>query len=278
MNIIDLLSDRPIVYHPQLASLCGSINAAVFLHQLLYWWARKTKDTVYKTIADFEEELCMTRDEQDGAIKKLKSLGFISIELKGIPATRHFTVNEEVLSEKINLQTSLWKTHKLVCGKPANLIVENPQTNTESTAEMTTEIKNIKKNSEYSTSFERWWNAYPARNGSKNGKQPAWKKWQTLRDLPPIEELLKILEIHKQSKKWKDGFPPDPPKWLNQKCWLDEVNAHIPTKEERDDFLIKEYYKLRFDKFADKYGYDEGHRIDGLVEDIELSKSPRRYD
>ncbi len=39
--LLDLLADRPIAYHPQLARAFGSPNVAIFLGQLLYWTGRE---------------------------------------------------------------------------------------------------------------------------------------------------------------------------------------------------------------------------------------------
>ena len=35
--LIELLGDRPVAYHPMLAKRLGSVKAALFLSQLLYW-------------------------------------------------------------------------------------------------------------------------------------------------------------------------------------------------------------------------------------------------
>ena len=41
-----------------------------------------------------EQMTTLTRKEQDNAIKKLKDIKLIEAKLKGIPAKRHFKINE----------------------------------------------------------------------------------------------------------------------------------------------------------------------------------------
>lgn len=115
--LMEMLGAKPIAFNPQLARLCGSVKSGLFLSQLLYWTNRSTNDGwVYKTITEFEEETALTREEQDGAIKRLKTLGFLEVEVRGVPAKRHFKVDCVKIANKFveNLQTSLRKTHKLI--------------------------------------------------------------------------------------------------------------------------------------------------------------------
>lgn len=125
-----MLIDKPIVFVREYKTITKSTVSALFLSQLVYWWKRRTGDTVWKTIDEFEIETGLTRDEQDTAIRNLKSLNIITVQLKGIPAKRHFTLNE----------TSLLELLKPVCGIPANCVVETPQTNTENTHSITNVI------------------------------------------------------------------------------------------------------------------------------------------
>lgn len=92
----DILGAKPIVFNPDVARIVGSIKAGLFISQILYWSDKgKNPDWIYKTIQEFEEETTLTRREQDNAIKKLKALGILEVELRGNPAKRHFKVNED---------------------------------------------------------------------------------------------------------------------------------------------------------------------------------------
>ena len=68
---------RPVVYHPSLAKLLGSKNAAILLEQLIYWTPR-SKDPdgwVYKKPDEWEEETGLSYEEQRSARELLRARG-----------------------------------------------------------------------------------------------------------------------------------------------------------------------------------------------------------
>ena len=73
--------------------------------------------------------------------------------------------------------------------------------------------------------FEEFWAAYP----SGKRKAPAKAKWMSKKNCesrPPLNELLLILEAHKQQDGWtKDGgeFVPHAATWLSQERWDDDL-------------------------------------------------------
>jgi len=131
---IELLTDRPVAYHPILAKSCGGVAAALFLSQLLYWTGRgKLADGwVWKSADDMEDETGLTRNEQETARKKLKALGILEEKLKGVPATLHYRVDFDALEKALQLvekcQSSLAKSDKLDSGISPNLVGEKRQT------------------------------------------------------------------------------------------------------------------------------------------------------
>lgn len=132
MTLIDLL-DRPIAFHPPLVDLGIGITGALMLGQALYW-SRRTNDPdgwFYKTAIEWEDETRLTRFEQEGARRRLREAGFIEEEKRGVPCKLHYRVNLPKLEAA--LISSLRKTSKLDCGKPAGCDAENQQTNTETT-------------------------------------------------------------------------------------------------------------------------------------------------
>lgn len=76
----------------------------------------------------------------------------------------------------------------------------------------------------YSNEFEQFWSAYP----KKTGKQAAYRKWKTAKKngLPPLVELLEILERHKGQDFWKQGKIYKPQNWLGDGHWEDELNTN----------------------------------------------------
>ena len=75
--------------------------------------------------------------------------------------------------------------------------------------------------------FEQFWNAWP--KNRRIAKSTAFGIFENKYDqLPKINKLLQILELHKKQDQWQeeDGrFIPHPRTWLNQKRWNDEVEG-----------------------------------------------------
>ena len=139
MNISALFAFRPIAFYPQLRQVTGSIPAAIMLQQLLYWWERRTEETIYKTEAEMQAETSLTPAEQKSAIKALKERGFVTVERKGLPAKRHFVVHVEAINDALIALTRSAKSAELYRRNPPNCIGEIRRTNTENTTETTTE-------------------------------------------------------------------------------------------------------------------------------------------
>lgn len=75
------------------------------------------------------------------------------------------------------------------------------------------------------SAFEKFWKAYPKKVGKLDCKR-AFERMK--RDMPPIAELVAIVEKHKNQPQWrKDGgaFIPYPATWVRQGRWLDEIEA-----------------------------------------------------
>jgi len=96
--IISLLKEKPIAFNPALGRIVDSATAGLFMSQLLYWWDKGyEKDCIFKTMEEFKKETCLTRSQQDTAIKRWKKLGILAVENKGIPQKRHFYLNIDKL-------------------------------------------------------------------------------------------------------------------------------------------------------------------------------------
>lgn len=218
-NLLNLV-DRPIAFQRSFVRLGVGVTGALLLSQLIYWQVRMQGEWFYKTQSDLEEETGLSRYEQEGARKKLVSLGVLEEQKKGIPAKLYFRVNEQVLgglllpenlqpgmletnnqgcgistySDAENQQPSMGKTSKPVCGNPASIhTVDYTETTTENThsdpAASAAGSASPSKH-EYSSDFESAWQAYPKRSGGNN-KQAAYKAWKArLKDGVKPETML----------------------------------------------------------------------------------------
>lgn len=137
MNILPLL-DRPIAFQRSFIRLDIGVTAALFLSQMIYWTNRSDDDGwVYKTQEEWEEETGLSRYEQEGARKKLRSIGVLQEKKKGVPARLFYKVDNDVLFQALvaankdaeKPHIGMRKTTKQVRGIPANFLTENTTEN-----------------------------------------------------------------------------------------------------------------------------------------------------
>jgi hypothetical protein len=89
-----VLSDRPIAFHPALARVLGGINEALLFQQIAYWSDKGADpEWIYKTQADIEAETTLARTQQENARRKLRALGVIEEQKRGVPARLYYRVN-----------------------------------------------------------------------------------------------------------------------------------------------------------------------------------------
>jgi len=101
--------DRPIAFHRVFADITGSIPAALFLSQSLYWQLRCPAGRDgwwWKTAKDWFEETRLTRGEQAKARKKLCSLQILEEQKKGVPCRLWFRLNLNALLDSIQNATT----------------------------------------------------------------------------------------------------------------------------------------------------------------------------
>jgi hypothetical protein len=124
-----LLSDRPIAFHPMLARVFGGINEALLFQQLAYWSDKGSDpEWIYKTQRDIEFETTLTRTQQENARRKLRGLGVVEEDKRGVPAKLYYRVIWERVFEILesdagkdagNLQTRMQGNDILVSSEPA---------------------------------------------------------------------------------------------------------------------------------------------------------------
>jgi len=128
------LLDSPIAFHRAFVRLGAGITGALMLSQAMYW-SKRTKDEngwFYKTQSEWEDETGLSRSEQEGARRKLKKLGVLQEERKGVPCKTYYRIDTQALDALLcqsaeKPQSSMRKSCKLERGKPANKDAENPQ-------------------------------------------------------------------------------------------------------------------------------------------------------
>lgn len=269
-----ILGDKPIAFHPIFARVTGSVTAALFLSQLLYWWCRRTGDSVYKTREEWEEETTLSADRQRSAIRRLTKLGILRVELLGLPARNHYFVNEETLLRLVqdalesreSPRTSSGIFQRQPVGFSDNSRSDFPTTNTENTTENTTENR---KDMSADADFALFWSAKPRRGAES--KKAAYRAWErALRGLSPPKrkELIeRILAAQEREKAYYErmGTPPayipHRATWLNQERWEADYDSDDDSQWDVSKLIMKEpsdYMKERFRQLKREIGLSEG--------------------
>ncbi len=90
--------------------------------------------------------------------------------------------------------------------------------------------------------FDIWWKEYPI----KKSKKTALASWLKSTTLKPIDEMLAILNAHKNSPDWvKDNgeFIPYPSTYLNQERWEDEIISGKKQNEIPEEYDWSDEHK-----------------------------------
>lgn len=126
MNILNLLSSNSyLTVNKKLAREVG-LDAAVLFADLAssqLYWQNENKligGYFYKTQSDIEEQTTLSIKVQQKCCKILKDKGLLKSKLKGLPAVKHYSIDESCIKNLLNLfglkeDTSLYKNTKLDC-------------------------------------------------------------------------------------------------------------------------------------------------------------------
>jgi hypothetical protein len=136
-EILIKLNQRPIAVYPIYIKLTGSVTSGLLLSQIMYWYSAVNGRAFYKSDAEIMEETMLTANELRSAKLRLKSLSFMNMYLKGVPARTHYEIDADLLFSEIN-KSSLVKSTKLDKLNPLNNVSDINETITESTTENTT--------------------------------------------------------------------------------------------------------------------------------------------
>lgn len=99
-------------FSPELGHILKSVSAAIFLQEIINATAYFESTShpkygdgwVYYTIDRMHERVCLSRKEQDTAIKILKKFDLLEMCIFGVPAKRYFRVKEASLYALFNMK------------------------------------------------------------------------------------------------------------------------------------------------------------------------------
>lgn len=210
-EVIDLLGDRPVAYHPALARAIGDVKAALFLCQLIYWDGKGARSDgwIWKTQVEIQKETALTRSEQLTCRRKLCELGILEERLAGMPARMHFRINLSLIAEI--LQSSLQEPCKQDAKEPSIKFAGTLQ-GSENTSETTDrEDPTDTEDTDTYVSVDADASAQPRHldleqldllRGKVNltEKEQAQVLWPMLAPYYPSQDLPEILEVQKVAR------------------------------------------------------------------------------
>ena len=223
-----------VIYRPELRKITGSINSAILLNQMIYWFYNKKGDgekfykfrepckhEKYSDGDSWTEELGFSKAEFNTAIKKIgyknndshnkikEEEALIWFHRKADGLT-YYEINEELLEEKLN------ELYRLST-------VKKPTTNTN-----TQDKEETAKKLTYSDEFEVAWQTYNKKTSNKKKSMEYFKskiiKFHSLDDvLLAIKEYKKLTDIEfmKNFEGFLNGMIES---YIPRKCWVIDSN------------------------------------------------------
>lgn len=167
MRYLQLL-DRPIAFHRCFVDITGSVPAALFLSQAVYWSSR-TKDLngwFYKTQDEWEDETGITRRVQETVRKNLRDLGILEEVRRGTDPTLYYRINTD-------------RVHQLLGGMISGEVPVVPRSGTEGTSPVARTVPqvNIAKTTtiDYTEITAQW--------GWTDDFLKKWDEWKTYKQV-----------------------------------------------------------------------------------------------
>lgn len=77
--------------------------------------------------------------------------------------------------------------------------------------------------------FTRFWEAYPSKVGKRDAEKAYGRALKRVTGPDPPQSILAGIERAKLSRRWIEGYIPNPATWLNQDRWTDEPDETART-------------------------------------------------
>lgn len=230
-EIVARLLDHPVAFRRAFVWVSGSVTAGLMLSQAYYWTkiVQQTKPDdngwFYKTQAEWTDEICLTRWEQDGARKLLRGLTFWEEDRRGVPPRSYFRLDLDRLHQAVlhyveKPHSRLREKLASECGKTSVQNAENRQflKGTKTTSKTTQrEHASAARSGELfeEVLFDTWWDSYP-RKLDRLGCHRIWAEMSVLDRAAAFEAV----RTWKTSTQWQDPkFVPNPATFLKRRQW-----------------------------------------------------------
>ena len=235
--------DRIITIPKIYIELTGDLNTAAFLNQVVFWSDKTSRKDgyFYKTYADWESELCLSKYQIGNCVKRLKALEIITTKVmkaNGTP-TVHYKLDYEVLQQwivkKLNFQKSINQTSESEEAEFPSITEEYNRRIQQKNKEQATDsfsFEDAQKNKEQATdsfSFEDAWSHYPKKT-LKPDAEAAYKA--AIKKGVKHEDIVSGIEAYKKmlaENTWQN--PMDGGRWFKKGRWADDYELKMPIIE-----------------------------------------------
>lgn len=261
--LTSLLSNRGyILVNKSLARLYG-LDEAVLLGELAaefeYWETQDELDDgyFYSTVENVEENTTLTDHQQRKAIKTLKGAGVLNIKVKGVPPKRFFSISDSAIFEDLNLEKVKNQSLK-------KLRIESEKSEESNLKKLRTNNNKEKNNNKSNNSpltpqrgdagrkltkskvikmppsedFEKFWKAYPRRDG----KQEAWWAWYKAGiDSDLTDKIIAHVSRRRNLWEWKQEggqYIPHASAFINQRRWEDDLTGKPTSDPKQKNALV----------------------------------------
>ena len=154
-------------------------------------------------------ELLLLASENNGVLPEVHKIAF------------RLRKTEDFIQKQISLLSHwLQDDNNLITTCEQNVPLEK------SRVEKSKDISSSKDDGHAEESFNNFWSAYP-KVDRKVGKKSCLAKWKKKKLYEKSDEIIKHINLMKDTKQWKDGFVPAPLTYINQERWEDGDNTKV---------------------------------------------------
>ena len=235
-------------FNAELAQRHG-VNGAIFLHAMAFWIAKNQangrhfhegRTWTYNTLEALAKLFPFwTRRQVERIVAKLKEDGVLltgNFSQDKTDRTVWYALADGVLEVYGLLASPISPDGEMHFTKPGDPFPDSVKCNKETVTDQLNNIPPIVPQGDKPDTmdqqellFERFWSAYPPRQGKRGGKKAARRAWDKLKpDLALCRRMAAALDRDKRSPQWQEAhgkYIPMASTWLNGRAWEDEYIA-----------------------------------------------------
>lgn len=203
----------------------GAVGTSIYVSLCRH--ADNETQKCFPSIALISEELSISRPTVIKYLRLFVKYHLIAVSKNRRNKNQQWQNNEYILLDKsewvkINSQVKLFNTDSQVksFSYPSKT---DSETQVKSFNTKETHINNTHINKTYmSESFDKFWEKYP----KKELKKKSEEIWESKKLDSELDEILNFIEKAKKTERWQLGYIKQPPTFLRNECWKDDLSAY----------------------------------------------------